>query len=146
MNLHENLLKHQCLVCEKYFRHKYYLNVHIKTVHENLKEHQCLACYKSFAQKFDLKCHLETVHKNIKRHVCQVCNRPFGKKSALNGHIKTVHQNIKEHKFPRTRIRNVVEIMRLFFVCMAGDLKFYHVLFFKLIVLARMICNPEYKL
>ena len=55
-------------------------------------------------------------------------------------------KHIKEHKFPRTRIRTVVEIMRLFFVCMAGDLKFYHVLFFKLIVLARMICNPEYKL
>ena len=50
-----------CKHCDKQFKQKHYLGLHIKTVHEGVW-FKCSYCGKQFGQKGNLKRHVDTAH------------------------------------------------------------------------------------
>lgn len=76
-----------CEVCEKPFKSKKTLAVHLKVVHEGKKAYSCNKCEAIFARKDYLKTHLRS-HNGEKPFQCVKCNKNFRQKATLNGHYK----------------------------------------------------------
>lgn len=83
-----SLKLYSCLTCEKKFRKKSSLNVHMST-HTNIRPYICLICSKSFAVKWELTNH-QKIHTGI--HKCQYCPKAFAVKSKLYRHER-IHTN-----------------------------------------------------
>ena len=74
---HDYTLPH-CSYCNKSFRRRSYLNVHVKTVHSGERSPPCPHCDKNFGQSSDLKKHIKTVHLGERCHPCPHCTKTFG--------------------------------------------------------------------
>ena len=93
-----------CKHCDKQFKQKQYLGLHIKTVHEGVW-FKCSYCGKQFGQKGNLKRHVDTVHKM--RHIqkierkddikfqCHKCDKKFLSRTGVHYHVQSVHEGIK---------------------------------------------------
>ena len=84
-----------CNVCGKVFCSTIILKQH-KLVHTDEKPFQCKKCDKKFKRKGDLNVHVKVVHDQIKNHTCEICSRSFGRKQDLNKHIRC-HTGIRDY-------------------------------------------------
>ena len=94
----KSLKRHQCELCDKYFRVPSLLLEHVKIHHELTKDYNCNYCGKSYALEKYLKCHIEKVHerKKLEEHQCNQCEKTFDFAKYLRNHIKTVHEGKKQ--------------------------------------------------
>ena len=113
--------------CDKTFRRKQNLALHIEIVHLKLKPHSCTHCGKSFGLATSLRAHIATIHEGDKPHACPMegcsfataikgtltkhlkthtdsfqcteegCDRSFNRISNLTIHIQTVHLKLKPY-------------------------------------------------
>ena len=90
----EKLKSRHCQECNKTFRRKRYLPIHINVVHKNIKKFQCLQCPKAFGINITLQQHILAVHEKITPFQCHKCTKTFGQNSNLQTHIKTVHKDV----------------------------------------------------
>lgn len=76
-----------CDVCEKSFRLKHHLGVHLRT-HFNIKNYQCEICSKQFKQGSHLTLH-KRVHTGERKYPCSICGKRFIHSSDMRRHLQT---------------------------------------------------------
>ena len=117
MRVHTDEKPFMCNICNKSYREKSYLVVHIRT-HTGAKPFECDKCGKCFLQSGDLKRHVARIHTekkipcefqgcfkvfgdyfDMRRHMvshgdfkCDICELTFVQKKSLKVH------KVKEHK------------------------------------------------
>ncbi len=67
---------YKCKNCDKIYKTKDGLRVHIKFKHSKIESLQCVKCGKHFVNKYSLKNHLRHVHPS-KLHSCTFCGSSF---------------------------------------------------------------------
>lgn len=117
-NVHGKLTEsemHKCKFCNRYFKHKNYLNRHITRVHpnENKKTHSkkseskssktsslqskedislyCEICKQFFTTRGNLQKHVKVKHKSVDNCMCDLCGEVFAIKYCLIRHMKYEH-------------------------------------------------------
>ncbi len=86
----------ECEHCEKVFRHKNALKVHLRT-HTSTGQlpHECQICSERFEDHERLKVHLLS-HSGEKPFECSLCGAGFTRKSARDRHVRSQH--LKDYK------------------------------------------------
>ena len=85
----------QCIFCFKVFRHRYYLNRHLKVTHGGFRPHKC-KCGKAFATREQLARHHSSKHSLEKPYPCERgCDRSFASYTARAYHHSAVHDKLK---------------------------------------------------
>ena len=92
-----DMLSHQCKMCSKRFRIKYFLRRHERS-HTGEKPFQCQDCRKCFSDTGNLKRH-KLIHSGEKPYQCQNCNASFRHHDTLKRHMKRIHTYIGEKPF-----------------------------------------------
>ncbi|XP_077545685.1 uncharacterized protein LOC144158581 isoform X1 [Haemaphysalis longicornis] len=75
---------YSCTVCQKSYRHKRCLDMHMKVCNGE-RCHACGLCQKSFTRKSYLVAH-ERVHSGERPFVCRICQKSFSQKGNLDTH------------------------------------------------------------
>lgn len=83
----------ECEVCKKILYNKNALKRH-KRIHDGVKPHPCLLCQKRFREKSALTLHIRNVHTGEKPHSCDFCPIKFSLKSYLNKHVRENHPTV----------------------------------------------------
>ena len=89
-------LIHKCEHCNKEFKFKAAMKIHVGAVHEGQKNHKCDNCGKSFFSIQFLKRHVAVVHEGRKDKKCDLCSKTFGYRTSLKKHMKTVHDGTRD--------------------------------------------------
>lgn len=92
-NVHSNMSKSECDICQKKCIDLYALKDH-RVTHTGEKNYECQVCKKMYSRKKTLATHMR-IHNNDKRYVCQYCNKAFVQKCSLDGHLKSKHHHIE---------------------------------------------------
>ena len=72
--MHEKKKVWHCKLCNKDVKEKHAKN-HMLEVHSNVKKAQCDLCQKSFSRKYSLKLHKQGFHaREEKSHFCDQCD------------------------------------------------------------------------
>ena len=77
--------KISCSKCKRTFSRTSYLKIH-KCI---IKSKTCIICNKEFKRKWFLDCHIETVHNTEEKKIysCEGCQREYKKKNHFVAHI-----------------------------------------------------------
>ena len=98
-DLKESPKKFSCPKCQKLFKTKRILKIHILRVHERQKDYICKTCKKPFFTSTHMKRHILISHRDKQKdHICRICNKAFALKDYLKRHNDTVHEGIKKPK------------------------------------------------
>ena len=83
---------HECSDCDKSFKKKSGLQVHIQTFHEGKKPYNCSLCEKCFSSKALLDQQFNQVHEKKRPFGCNLCDLRFNLKAHLVK-IETFYEN-----------------------------------------------------
>ncbi len=67
---------YQCENCDKIYKTKDSLRIHIKIKHSTAESKQCIKCDKHFSNKWSLNDHVRQAHQ-YKLHSCTFCGSSF---------------------------------------------------------------------
>ena len=68
---------------------------HKRSVHFNNEHFKCPICDKDYKQKQHVKLHMKYFNEGISSHSCTICEFKTAFKSALTSHINRTHKKIK---------------------------------------------------
>lgn len=96
--VHANPELFQCERCDKTFKHKHYLKLHLVS-HEEKRDFSCSknGCKSSFKTMKHLKEHVKRIHNSTNQFICEHCSKVFKRKHHFNQHLKT-HMNRRQLK------------------------------------------------
>ena len=95
--VHGQIRKYKCNLCDNSFKRADHLKNHRETVHSNDRPYQCNLCQKSF--KCDvLAKHKAEVHDKLKPHKCEKCEKMFARADSLKKHFERVHEKLKPYQ------------------------------------------------
>ena len=73
----------KCPRCDKIFKHRSLLCMHIDQVHEKKRPFPCTICGTAFTEKGHLKKHVQMVHEGQRPYKCEHCDKAFTRKRYL---------------------------------------------------------------
>ena len=115
----------QCASCDKIFKYKSELRVHVERIHLKLKDYLCDKCDKSFSTKAYLNDHLST-HEE-KKFTCLMCGVKLSRKRILIKHMKNVHiKSAEKIKIEQPKRNNQTPIPEKFPCHLCGKLFSYN--------------------
>ena len=88
-----NLMCYSCNICQKVYKSKHGLSLHIKSVHEE-NRYPCDQCQYKAREKGHLKKHIQSVHMKVK-YSCDQCGKLLTEQGNLKRHIQSVHERMK---------------------------------------------------
>jgi KRAB domain-containing zinc finger protein len=88
--VHTDDRKFQCQRCQKGFKSKQKLKIHILIHNKAVK---CLICSKMFPNKSAIKRHVKQIHENPGSFECETCGKKFNRRFYLKYHQKTHDKN-----------------------------------------------------
>ena len=94
-SIHEKKKPYHCTKCDYRSSTKCQLKAHDNQVHEKNYTVKCDKCYKGFFSKRNLEIHIAGVHEKMKPHTCDICGKSYTQIGALNLHTRTIHEGIK---------------------------------------------------
>ena len=94
-SIHEKKKPYHCTKCEYRSSTKSQLKAHDNQVHEKNYTVKCDKCDKGFINKHNLEIHIAGVHEKKKPHTCDICGKSYSQIGALNLHTRTIHEGIK---------------------------------------------------
>lgn len=86
----------KCQACDKVFKNRRLLNIHIRKDHLMEREFKCSECDMSFFRSTVLKKHM-VKHTGLRSLKCSVCSKIFGRPKSLKEHMK-VHDDYRRFK------------------------------------------------
>ena len=90
-----------CPICDKHFKEKRNIKIHIKRVHENQKNYKCDLCNYRCYRKFEMLLHHRNIHSKEfldTKVLCTECGRTMRNNSDLRRHQQKQHLKIKRFK------------------------------------------------
>ena len=84
---------HQCPKCDKKFRERQHLRIHIKDIHDKTG-YSCKVCNKVLSSKAGFDRHKLVLHDKVQevlKATCEKCGKRFKYHSQLTQHIKKAH-------------------------------------------------------
>lgn len=105
MSSHTNIRAHKCDHCEKEYKEKRVLEMHLTKVHGignaripvRVRKHFCSVCPKAFYDKNKLVRHMCT-HTGERPFSCHLCEKKFTDKSYVKQHLKSAHNIIDNNE------------------------------------------------
>ena len=94
-SIHEKKKPYHCTKCDYRSSTKSLLKAHDNQVHEKNYMVKCDKCGKGFPYKHSLEIHIAGVHEKKKPHTCDICGKSYSQIGALNLHNRTIHEGIK---------------------------------------------------
>nr|XP_031846020.1 zinc finger protein 260-like [Nomia melanderi] len=93
--MHMKTYKHQCNSCDRLFRLKKDLSVHVKEKHgpTQMATYPCSLCEYKSTNKGTLKDHIIRKHTSSYPYACTVCQKKFKLKNDLKQHTNQMHNN-----------------------------------------------------
>jgi hypothetical protein len=85
----ERLFRCPKLDCEKSYKSKAHVNVHVRNSHDREKQYVCGQCNRGFFWRWERDRHVNVQHLKIKEFQCEVCGETFGHKSRLKYHVQS---------------------------------------------------------
>ena len=79
----------KCPTCDKIFKRKPDVDLHMKRFHLKIPGHKCNVCEKTYTNKPSLNSH-KVIHKE-KSFLCYICDFKAHRKQALLSHVNLVH-------------------------------------------------------
>lgn len=83
-----------CQDCGKQFNHIYYLNVHTKNIHKDIQKYKCNICESTYSSKGNLETHQKNKHEELK-FLCKYCGMQFTQNGSLKLHTNNIHRGTK---------------------------------------------------
>ena len=89
--------KNECKICNKTFKNKHCLRIHIRKVHE-AKKLQCHLCQVTLRDAGGLRRHIKHVHEKVERKFgkCDLCDKIFRSSGYLKIHMQAVHEKVRK--------------------------------------------------
>ena len=108
IEVHEELEKFYCTVCDLRFRTKKVFKAHGREFHDfvDVKGAEylfCNLCNAQFTMQRNLQRHHETVHEKKRPFACSLCDKKFSLKQTLERHLFKMHEVKKEEKTEKIR-------------------------------------------
>lgn len=79
--------------CDKQYKSKENLNLHIKNKHKGLKPYKCFLCSLSFSHRNGKRYHERMAHTNFLPYKCCYCSQSFSAISSMKAHQKISHKS-----------------------------------------------------
>lgn len=80
-----------CIMCDKLFRDKRSLDMHVNVTHNEERPKKCETCGKGFKKNYTLKVH-QRIHTLEKPYVCDICGDAFAQNCVLKAHKAKRHE------------------------------------------------------
>lgn len=87
---------YKCSTCDNTFKHKSYLQRHIRSVHEKASGHLNSRNSAACPNRSHIDDNLRIAQAPKSQTVCNICGKDFGVPSKLNRHILTVHLDMRQ--------------------------------------------------
>ena len=88
----------RCEICEKTFQTNQKKIHHIRAVHGEVKQQTCNVCNRIFRKKDQLNLHITNYHLEGPRNFkCDYCEKLFTKSRYLENHINTFHEEQRNY-------------------------------------------------
>ena len=91
---------HKCETCDKIFKQKCHLLLHVEVAHEKKRPFQCPNCDKRYSTKALMKAHNNTIHEKLYIVRCEVCDKGFINQRNFQTHVSIVHEKKRPHQVP----------------------------------------------
>ena len=94
--VHLNMISFSCEQCKYMTRYRHALKAHILAVHENI-EHKCDYCDYKAKYYTNIQSHVKFAHKNAEKLQCHLCEYQAKKQYLLDYHISGMHDKAMLH-------------------------------------------------
>ena len=85
-------LNFDCAKCDKSYKSKKSLYLHVKSIHLPKAQATCEVCKKTLSDRGALQRHKRLIHSTIRPFTCKYCPKTYALRSMMNSHVRDTHE------------------------------------------------------